>query len=52
MFTLYRIVKQSVAETVRDKASVHTRNDPFGTISDPEQDYFAPFLKDIIPAMQ
>ena len=45
MFTLYWILKQSVAETVPDKDSVHTRNAAFGTISDPEQDYFAPFLK-------
>ena len=26
MFTLYRIVKRSVAESVPDRASVHTRN--------------------------
>ena len=52
MFTLYRTVKRSVAETVPDKASVHTRNATFRTISAPEQDYFAPFSKDVIPAMQ
>ena len=52
MFTLYWILKQSVAETVPDKDSVHTRNAAFGTISDPEQDYFVPFLKDTIPATQ
>ena len=46
MITLYGIVKRSVAES----ASVHTRNATFGTISAPEQDNFAPFLKDVIPA--
>ena len=40
MFTLYRIVKRSGAETVPDKASVHTRNATFGTIYALEQDYF------------
>ena len=43
MFTLYRIVKRNVAETVPDKASVHTRNATFGKVSAPEQDYFAQF---------
>ena len=38
MFTLYQIVKRSVAEMVPDKASVHTRNATFGTISALEQD--------------
>ena len=52
MFTLYRIVKRSVAETVPGKASVHTRNATFGTISVPEQDYLAQFLKDLIPETQ
>ena len=52
MFTLYRIVKRSVPETVPGKASVHTRNATFGTISAPEQDYFAPVLKDLIPETQ
>ena len=37
MFTLYRIMKRSVAETVSNKASVHTRNATFGTIYAPEQ---------------
>ena len=50
MFTLYRTVKRNVPETVPDKASVHTRNATFGTISAPEQDFFAPVLKDGIPA--
>ena len=36
MFTLYRIVKQSVTESVPDKASVHTRNAAFEVVSDPE----------------
>ena len=48
MFTLYRKVKRSVAETVPDKASVHTKNATFGTISALEQDCFAPFLKDLM----
>ena len=51
MFTLYRIVKRSVAETVPHKALVHTRDAIFGTISAPEHDFFVPFLKDVIPAM-
>ena len=41
MFTLYRLMK---------RASVHTRDATFGIISALEQDYFAPFLKDVIPA--
>ena len=45
-------MKRTVAETVLDKASVHTRNASFGTISAPEQDYFAPFSKDVIPVTQ
>ena len=52
MFTLYRIVKWNVIETAPDRASVLTWNATFGTISAPEQDYFAPFLKDVIPATQ
>ena len=32
MFTLYRIVKRSVAESVPDRASVHTRNAGSGTV--------------------
>ena len=43
MLTLYWIVKQSVAETVVNKASVNTRNSTLGTISGREQDYVAPF---------
>ena len=35
----------SIAETVRDKASFHTRNAAFGAISALEQEYFASFLK-------
>ena len=50
MFTLYRTVKRNIPETVPDKASVHTRNATFRTISAPEQDFFAPVLKDVIPA--
>ena len=50
MFTLYRIVKRSIAETEPAKASVYTWNNTIETISAPEQDYFAPFLKDVIHA--
>ena len=50
MFTLYRVMKRSVAEAVQNRAAVYTRNTSFGTISVPEQDSFAPFLKDVIPA--
>ena len=52
MLTPYRVVKRSVAETVPDKAFVHIRNATFGTISVPEQGYFAPCLKDLIPETQ
>ena len=45
MFTLYRIVKRSVAETVPDRASVHTRNAAFEAVSAPEQYCSAPLLK-------
>ena len=45
MFTLYRIVKRSVAESVPDRASVHTRNAAFGAVSAPEQNSSAPLLK-------
>ena len=37
MFTLYQIVKRSVAESVPDRASVHTRNTAFEAVSAPEQ---------------
>ena len=49
MFTLYRIVKRSLAESVSDKASVHTRNAAFEAVSapepSPEQYCSAPLLK-------
>ena len=45
MFTLYRIVKRSDAESVPDRASVQTRNTAFGTVSAPEQYCSAPLLK-------
>ena len=45
MFTLYRIVKRSVAESVSDGASVHTRNAAFEAVSAPEQYCSAPLLK-------
>ena len=45
MFTLYRIVKRSVTESVPDRASVHTRNATFEAVSAPEQYCSAPLLK-------
>ena len=45
MFTLYRIVKRSVTESVPDRASVHTRNAAFKSVSAPEQYCSAPLLK-------
>ena len=45
MFTLYRIVKRSVTESVPDRASVHTRNAAFEAVSAPEQYCSAPLLK-------
>ena len=45
MFTLYRKVKRSVAESVPDSASVHTRNAAFEAVSAPEQNCSAPLLK-------
>ena len=45
MFTLYRIVKWSVAESVPDRASVHTRKAAFEAVSALEQYCSAPLLK-------
>ena len=45
MFTLYRIVKRSVAESVPDRASVHTRNAVCEAVSIPEHNCSAPLLK-------
>ena len=45
MFTLYRIVKRSIAESVWDRASVHTRNAAFEAVSASEQYCSAPLLK-------
>ena len=45
MFTLFRIVKRSVAESVPDRASVHTRNAAFEAVSAPERHCSAPLLK-------
>ena len=45
MFTLYRIVKRSVAESVPDRASVHNRNAAFEAVSATEQYGSAPLLK-------
>ena len=45
MFTLYRIVKRSVVESVSDRAYVHTRNAVFEAVSAPEQYCSAPLLK-------
>ena len=36
-FTLYRVMKRSVAESLPDRASVHTRNAAFEAFSAPEQ---------------
>ena len=44
MFTLYWIVKWSVAESVPDRASVHTRDAAFEAVSAPEQYCSAPLL--------
>ena len=38
-------MKRSVAESVPDRASVHTRNTAFEAISAPEQNCSAPLLK-------
>ena len=45
MFTLYRKVKRSVAESVPDRASVHTRNAAFEEVSAQERYCSAPLLK-------
>ena len=45
MFTLYRAMKRSIAESVPDGTSVHTRNAAFEAVSAPEQYYSAPLLK-------
>ena len=45
MFTLYRIVKRSVAESVPDRVSVYNRNTAFKAVSAPEQYCSAPLLK-------
>ena len=45
MFTLYQIVKRSVAESVPDKAFVHTRNAAFEAVSAPEQYCSTPLLR-------
>ena len=45
MFTLYRIVKWSVAASVPDGASVHPRDAAFKAVSAPEQCCSAPLLK-------
>ena len=44
MFTLYRIVKGIVEESVPEGTSVHNRNAAFEAVSAPEQ-YSAPLLK-------
>ena len=45
VFTLYRIVKLSVAKCVLNRAPVHTGNASSGTIFVPEQDCSAALLK-------
>ena len=52
MFTLYQVVKWSIAEPVPERASVHNINVTFGTISALKQHYFASLLKDVIPTEQ
>ena len=41
VFTLYRIVKRSFAESAPDGASFHTRNAAFKAVSAPEQELLA-----------
>ena len=45
VFTPYRLVKRSVAESVPGGASVHTRNAAFKAVSAPEQNCSAPLAK-------
>ena len=45
MFTLYRIVKRSVAESVPDRDSVHISIAAFEAVSAPEQYCSTPLLK-------
>ena len=45
VFILYETVERSVAESVPNSASVHTRNAAFKAVSAPEQYYSAPLLK-------
>ena len=45
MFTLYQVVKRSVAVSVPDKVSVHTGNAAFEAVSASEQYCSAPLLK-------
>ena len=45
LLTLCRIVKRSVAGSVLDRASVHTRTATFEAVSAPEQYCSAPLLK-------
>ena len=45
MFTLYRVVKRGVAESVPDRTSIHTRNAVLETVSAPEQYCSSPLLK-------
>ena len=45
MFTLYRLVKRSVTESVPDRAYIHTWNAAFEAGSAPEQYCSAPLLK-------
>ena len=45
VFTLYRIVKRSVAESAPDRASAHTRNAAFEAVCAPEQNCPIPLLK-------
>ena len=45
LFTLYQIVKRSVAESVQDRISVHTGNTAFEAVSAPELNCSSPLWK-------
>ena len=45
VFTLYQVVKRSVAESVPDRASAQTKNTAFEAVSALEQYCSAPLLK-------
>ena len=45
MFTLYRIARRSIEESIPERASVHIRNVAFEAVSTPEQYCSSPLLK-------